>query len=108
MQVTVVGSLRTGTCITQVARARLRWYMRIIAEALLQELNREVPASRLVLERIPFDQFEWQPHPRSMSAAQLALHVASIPGNVARLAISDGFDVATAPSSYPSPQGPPS
>ena len=77
----------------------------MIAEALLQELNREVPASRLVLERIPFDQFEWQPHPRSMSAAQLALHVASIPGNVARLAISDGFDVATAPSSYPSPQG---
>ena len=71
--------------------------MRTIAEALLQELDREVPASRRVLERVPFDQFAWRPHPRSMSAAQLALHLASIPGNVARLAQTDGFDVATAP-----------
>jgi uncharacterized damage-inducible protein DinB len=78
--------------------------MRAIAEALLQELDREVPASRRVLERVPCDQFEWRPHPRSMSAAQLALHVASIPGNVARLAQTDGFDVATAPVSYPSPR----
>ena len=78
--------------------------MRTIAEALLQELDQEVPASRRVLERVPFDQFEWRPHPRSMSAAQLALHLASIPGNVARLAQTDGFDVATAPVSYPSPR----
>lgn len=75
--------------------------MRTIAESLLQELDREVPASRRVLERVPLDQFEWRPHPRSMSAAQLALHVASIPGNVARLAQTGGFDVATAPGSYP-------
>ncbi|MGH9411880.1 MAG: DinB family protein [Vicinamibacterales bacterium] len=75
--------------------------MRIIAEALLQELDREVPASRRVLERLPVDQFEWRPHPRSMTVAQLGLHVASIPGNVARLAQTDGFDVATAPGSYP-------
>jgi hypothetical protein len=36
-----------------------------------------------------------------MSTAELALHVASIPGNVTRLAQADGFDVA--PTSYASP-----
>jgi uncharacterized damage-inducible protein DinB len=80
--------------------------MGTIAEALLQELDREAPASRRVVERIPADQFEWRPHPRSMSAGQLGLHVASIPGNVARLAQTGGFDIATAPGSYPSAAGP--
>src|SRR5262249_10465792 len=42
----------------------------------------------------------WRPHPKSMSAGQLAQHVASIPGNAARLARGDGFDVATAPNEY--------
>ena len=75
--------------------------MGTLAVALLQELDREAPASRRVLERLPANQFEWRPHPRSMSAGQLGLHVASIPSNVARLAQTGGFDVATAPASYP-------
>src|SRR5512138_3902395 len=75
--------------------------MGTIAEVLLQELDREAPASRRVLERVPADRFDWRPHPKSMSAGQLGLHVASIPGNVARLAQTDGFDIATAPGSYP-------
>jgi uncharacterized damage-inducible protein DinB len=75
--------------------------MGTIAEALLQELDREMPASRRVLEGLPADQFEWRPHPRSLSAGQLGLHVASIPGNAARLAQADGLDIATAPGTYP-------
>jgi uncharacterized damage-inducible protein DinB len=71
------------------------------ADALLAEFDAEVPATRRVLERLPADRFEWQPHPRSLSAGQLARHVASIPGNVVRLAQMDGFDVATAPGTYP-------
>ena len=69
--------------------------MRTIAESLLQELDREAPASCRVLERIPGEHFEWRPHARSMTAAQLGLHVASIPGNVARLAQLTGFDCST-------------
>jgi len=71
------------------------------ALALLAEFDAEVPATHRVLERIPAERFDWQPHPRSMSAGQLALHLASIPGNVARLAHLDGFDIATAPATYP-------
>jgi uncharacterized damage-inducible protein DinB len=76
--------------------------MRTIADALLRELESEVPASCRVLERIPGERLEWRPHPRSLSAGQLGLHVASIPGNVTRLAHTSGFDIANAPATYPS------
>jgi uncharacterized damage-inducible protein DinB len=72
------------------------------ARALIAELDAETPATRRVLERIPADKFDWRPHPKSMSAGQLAHHVASIPGNVARIAQLDGMDVATRPTDYAS------
>jgi uncharacterized damage-inducible protein DinB len=76
------------------------------AQALLHELDSEAPATRRVLEALPPDRYDWQPHPKSMTAGQLAQHVAAIPGNVARLARLEGLDVATAPSHYPSAADP--
>jgi uncharacterized damage-inducible protein DinB len=64
------------------------------AQALIAELDAETPATRRVLERLPGDQLHWRPHPKSLSAGQLAHHIASIPGNMARLAQLDGLDVA--------------
>lgn len=75
------------------------------AHALLTELENETPATRRVLERIPADQLDWRPHPRSLSAGQLARHVAAIPGNAARLAGMDGLDVATRTPEYASAAG---
>jgi uncharacterized damage-inducible protein DinB len=72
------------------------------AQALIAELDAETPATRRVLERLPADRFDWRPHPKSLSAGQLAQHVASIPGGVARFAQMDGLDVATRPSGYAS------
>ncbi len=71
------------------------------AAALAAEFDRELPATRRVLERLPADRLDWRPHPKSMSAGQLAQHVASIPGTVARLVESDGLDVSTRPADYP-------
>ncbi len=70
------------------------------AQALIAEIDAEAPATRRVLERLPVESYGWRPHARSMTAGQLARHVASIPGNVARLAGLDGFDVSGAPASY--------
>jgi len=70
------------------------------AQALIAELDAETPATRRVLERIPADRFDWRPHPKSMTAGQLAQHVASIPGGVARFARMEGLDVATRPTEY--------
>src|SRR5262245_48875725 len=72
------------------------------AHALIAELERETPATRRVLERVPADQFGWRPHKKSLSAGELAHHVAAIPGNVARMAGQDGLDLATRPMIYPS------
>lgn len=71
------------------------------AHALLAELDAEIPATRRVLERLPADRLEWRPHRKSMSAGQLAQHVASIPAMIARIAQMEGMDVATRPAEYP-------
>ena len=58
-------------------------------DVILAELDQEAHATRRVLERVPQAQLSWRPHPRSMSLGQLALHVATVPGNVAELASHD-------------------
>jgi uncharacterized damage-inducible protein DinB len=58
-------------------------------DGLLAELEQEAATTRRVLERIPQAHLSWKPHPKSMSLGQLALHVATVPGNVAELAAMD-------------------
>src|SRR3954471_17317079 len=60
-----------------------------VIDGLLMELEQEAETTRRVLERIPQAHLPWKPHPKSMSLGQLALHVATIPGNVAQLASHD-------------------
>jgi len=52
-------------------------------------MDQEAHSTTRVLERIPQAQLSWRPHAKSMSLGQLALHVATIPGNVAQLASLD-------------------
>jgi uncharacterized damage-inducible protein DinB len=65
-----------------------------IAQPFATELEREGVSTRRVLERIPTDRLDWQPHPKSMSLGRLAQHVATIPGFMSRMAREDGFDIA--------------
>jgi uncharacterized damage-inducible protein DinB len=58
-------------------------------DGLLAELEQEAATTSRVLERIPQAHLSWRPHPKSMSLGQLALHVATVPGNVAELAAKD-------------------
>ena len=58
-------------------------------DALLTELEQEAETTRRVLERVPEKHLSWRPHPKSMSLGQLALHIATVPGNVAELAAID-------------------
>ncbi len=65
-------------------------------EALLNELHQEAEATRRLLERVPEGHLGWKPHPKSMTLGQLALHVATIPGDLSRLAQLDEFDASNA------------
>jgi uncharacterized damage-inducible protein DinB len=49
-------------------------------DALLPEYDREMGATRRVLELIPDLHLAWKPHEKSMSLAQLATHIAELPG----------------------------
>ena len=50
-----------------------------IVDALLPEYDHELATTRRLLERVPEAEFEWKPHPKSMTLGQLAGHVANIP-----------------------------
>jgi uncharacterized damage-inducible protein DinB len=60
-----------------------------VAQALLDEFNRELGTTRDFLERIPDTQLSWRPHEKSMTAGQLALHIAKTPAGVVRLSLAD-------------------
>lgn len=76
------------------------------AHALLAELDAETAVTRRVLERLPADRYDWTPHPRSMTAGQLAQHIASIPGYIARVAQTEGMDVMARGLHYDSCESP--
>jgi uncharacterized damage-inducible protein DinB len=54
-------------------------------DGLLQELEQEAQTTGRVLERVPQAHLGWKPHEKSMSLGQLALHIATLPGNVAQM-----------------------
>ena len=72
-----------------------------IIDGLLAELEQEAGTTRRVLERIPQAHLTWKPHIKSMSLGQLALHVATVPGNVAELA---ALDTIPEPPSFVQPE----
>lgn len=57
-----------------------------LAQSMLAEFEAQAPVTRKFLERLPEDKLTWKPHEKSMSAGQLALHIAQVPGGVIQLA----------------------
>jgi uncharacterized damage-inducible protein DinB len=60
----------------------------------LPEFDREMGSTRRLLERVPFDNPEWQPHPKSMSLVKLATHISDIPNFAVRAMTAASFDTA--------------
>lgn len=53
--------------------------------------------------RVPPDKLAWTPHPKSMSLGQLAIHIAMVPGRLAKITQLESFDVTQGGFSPPSP-----
>ena len=60
-----------------------------IARSLLAEFEQQAPITRRFLERLPEEKLTWKPHERSMTAGQLAYHLAFVPGGVVRAALKN-------------------
>ena len=49
-----------------------------MTEVFLKELEAEAITTRKMLERVPFDKFDWKPHEKSMALGRLATGVAFV------------------------------
>jgi uncharacterized damage-inducible protein DinB len=56
-----------------------------IAESFLAEFEAQAPFTRKFLERLPEDKLTWKPHEKSMTAGQLALHIATTTAGIVQL-----------------------
>ena len=65
-----------------------------MAETFLADMEREIPASRRVLERVPDGHFDWKPHEKSMPMGYLAMMVAMMPEWLGMVINMDELDIA--------------
>jgi uncharacterized damage-inducible protein DinB len=68
-----------------------------IIPMLLKEIEQEAHTTRRMLERVPDDKYDWQPHPKSMTIRQLATHIAELPSWVTLTLTTDELDFAKNP-----------
>jgi len=64
-----------------------------MAEAILDQLEREAPRTRRVLEQVPEGRFEWRPHDKSMPLGALAGLVATMPSWLAMIVQTEDLDL---------------
>lgn len=65
-----------------------------IVNALLAELKYEAGSTRKLLEAVPFENFDFKPHEKSMTLGRLATHIAEIPHWATDTITSGEFDFA--------------
>ena len=61
------------------------------------ELEQESVSTRKMLEIVPDDKYDWQPHPKSMTIRALTTHIAEIPGWIEHGITNDGLDFSATP-----------
>jgi len=59
---------------------------------LIAELKYESSLTQKMLERVPLEKKEWQPHEKSFTLGRLATHVAEIPQWISRIITIDDWD----------------
>jgi uncharacterized damage-inducible protein DinB len=68
--------------------------MNIIIPFFEKQLKEEAAITRKMLEIVPEDKYDWQPHPKSMSIRRLATHIAELPGWIPIAIDTDVLDFA--------------
>jgi uncharacterized damage-inducible protein DinB len=66
-----------------------------LIDVLLPEFDREMGLTRRALERVPDGQFDWRPHPTSVTLGRLAEHLTEMPQWATITMTQDGIDLTT-------------
>jgi len=75
-----------------------------LIDALLPEFDREMGLTRRALERVPDGQFDWKPHPTSVTLGRLAEHLTEMPQWATMTMTQSGIDMTMQrPSDYVRP-----
>src|ERR1035438_5389566 len=72
-------------------------------EPMMGEMQQEAATTKRLLERVPDAHLMWKPHHTSMTLGQLAIHTATIPGVLTKLAQLEEFDTVNANFTPPQP-----
>jgi uncharacterized damage-inducible protein DinB len=72
-----------------------------LAQSMLTEFEQEAKTTRKFLERLPEDKLTWRPHEKSMTAGQLAWHIAEVPQQVLRMGLEDVFSMPNMGNAQP-------
>jgi uncharacterized damage-inducible protein DinB len=78
--------------------------MTTMTSPMLSEFREKAAVTKPVLDRVPPDKLSWKPHAKSMTLGQLAVHVATVPGALARIMPQDAFDVSQGSFVPPQPK----
>ena len=74
-----------------------------IAQTLFAEFENQAPVTRRFLERLPEDKLTWKPHEKSLTAGQLACHLASVPGGIIRFVLNNPAQAPDFSRAFPQP-----
>jgi uncharacterized damage-inducible protein DinB len=67
----------------------------VTKQDILEEFNEEVPATRKMLERVPFDKLDFKPSPKSMPLGQMAIMISLMPSWFTSIIREPGVDTGT-------------
>ena len=70
---------------------------------MVAEFEREMANTRRAVVRIPDENLEWKPHPRSMSMARIGTHLAELSGFIATVLSSEQLDIQPGGAPRPAP-----
>ena len=79
-----------------------------MTDALLGEFDHEMKTTRQLIERVPAEQLDWKPHPKSTSIGDLAMHICSLAQWGTMVAQLPELDLNPGGRGYrpPAPRGP--
>jgi len=73
------------------------------ASTVFSDLNSEFVKTKAMLERVPFEHFNWQPHEKSWTLIQLATHIANLPRWIVMTIHEPGLDMSQPFPKRPAP-----